>query len=70
MDYPIAGRHEELAETPAPENTLMSGIKSRNPTKHGKERERSVSVISIGESVTPTFFDRPKRKDKETISNV
>ena len=65
MDYPIAGRHEELAETPAPENTLMSGIKSRNPTKHGKERERSVSVISIGESVTPTFFDRPKRKTRK-----
>ena len=62
LDYPIAGRFEPTDEPITPRNSVLKG---RSASKCAKERERSVSVVSIGESVTPTFFDRPKRKTRK-----
>ena len=64
FDYPYAGRFEPAAEPLVPENTVRN---SKSPTKaaNAQCRERSVSVVSIGDSVTPTFFDRAKRKTRK-----
>ena len=68
LDYPYAGFQEEVIDSYG-NNEYPVERKSRSPTKpttrNPKERERSVSVVSIGDSVTPTFFDRAKRNTRK-----
>ena len=68
LDYPYAGMQEEVIDSYGMDEPAIER-KSRSPTKstkrHPKERERSVSVVSIGDSVTPTYFDRAKRNTRK-----
>ena len=68
LDYPYVGIQEDVIDSYGVNESHIER-KSRSPTKttnrHPKERERSVSVVSIGESVTPTYFDRAKRNTRK-----
>lgn len=68
LDYPYVSIQDEVIDSYGVNESPVER-KSRSPTKttnrHPKERERSVSVVSIGDSVTPTYFDRAKRNTRK-----